>query len=227
MNSFKRIILSVKSQIDTAADQFENHEALASAAIGDLKKAGANSSIQLRHVKQMLQDLERKHRDLNIEAEKWESRAILVAKSDKNKALDCMKRLKDARSRGNETERQIKKYQTVEIKISDDLQRIQHKIVELKHKKTLLSARQNQNSTRSVLSQANDLEVDQVTDIFERWEDTVVADEFQYQDVALDEDTLTSEFELQEQQLDLEMMLDELIQQDTEQSKQESTGESL
>ncbi len=36
MNSLKRIFVSLKGQIDHVADEFENHEALAGAAIQDL-----------------------------------------------------------------------------------------------------------------------------------------------------------------------------------------------
>lgn len=225
MNTFKRIILSVKSQIDSAADQFENHEALADVAIDELKKLGADNAIQLRHVRHKLQLLEERSADLSGQAQKWETRAIQVAKEDKEKALECVKRLQTTRMQIQDTERQLSKFRNIEIKISDAIKLIQEKIDDLKQKKTLLAARQQQVRTQTALNEQPERTIEELSSVFDRWEDTLVAGEFQSQDVSMQEDALTEEFERQEQRMDLENMLESLIQEHTGQNPE--VGDTL
>ena len=47
MNSLKRIFVSIKSQVDQVADEFENHEALAGAAIQDIQAIGSKTRLHL------------------------------------------------------------------------------------------------------------------------------------------------------------------------------------
>ena len=53
MNSLKRIFVSIKSQIDHVADEFENHEALATAAIQDLQELSRKTRLHLHRVSKM------------------------------------------------------------------------------------------------------------------------------------------------------------------------------
>jgi len=55
MKNIRKIFISIKSQIDSIADDFENHEALAGAAIKDLQELAVTTRQHGYRVQKMVQ----------------------------------------------------------------------------------------------------------------------------------------------------------------------------
>ena len=224
MKTLKRLFVSVKSQIDTAADHLENHEALAGAAIKDLQAIGAKTSIHLRHLQSLQKDLQQKLAVSEEQAELWSGRAVAVRASDEQRALACAKRVQQARRQIKRLEQQLQETQDMAVKVKADLENIQSKLQDLKKRKELLSARQNRAEMLSVLEQQHVFSGTDLQDVFERWENNVVGTEFQYQDVP-EQDDLNTEFARQEEDAELHSLLDELTGSDPANQSSTDTGE--
>lgn len=226
MSSIKRLWLCVKNQIDNTSMQFENHEALATAAIEDLQKIGARSQVQLRYVQKSCQDLQNKLDVLDKEAEQWAKRAIQVRETNAQRALECVKRMKSCQNQIEQNTKQLLQYGIVEDRIQADIDAIQKKLQELQKKKQMLKARHNHTDMLSAMQQGQSSEQlpDSSEEVFERWEDSVIEKEFKYLQITEDPDPLATEFDRQEQDAELQSILDALVNQ--AQSATDKKGDS-
>ncbi len=68
MNNLKRIFVSIKSQIDHVADEFENHEALAGVAIEDLQEIASKTRLHLHRVSKMSEQYQKQLSDQQEQA---------------------------------------------------------------------------------------------------------------------------------------------------------------
>jgi phage shock protein A len=219
MNSFKRIFVSIKSQIDHVADEFENHEALAGAAIQDLQALQQKTRLHLHRVGKLSAHYQEKISQEQEQARLWSERAIKVRAQDETKALKCVKRLRDTQRQIALLEKQYAQSSAQENKIRSDLEVIQEQLQILKNKKEILSARQNRNSVQEVLQEKHGTSLHEVQNIFDRWEGSVVSTETE--SFIVDEgDNLAQAFEQEEDELTLKMMLAELTEQPSTTDKQ-------
>lgn len=206
MNNFRKIFISIKSQIDSIADDFENHEALADSAINDLQQLAVNTRQHEFRLHKMIKQYQQQLTDMEKEAALWTERAIKVRSEDEQKALQCVKRLRAVKQQIDQISKQLSQSETQATHIQADLQAIQEQILQLKTKKELLAARQNRSQLQKSLQGSTISSID-VQGIFDRWEGSVVGDEFVS---SQQEDPLSSSFDQQEDELELRLMLEEL-----------------
>jgi len=212
MNSLKRLYISIKGQIDHAADEFENHEALAAVAIQDLQAIASKTRLHLHRVSKMTAQYQKQLDELKQQETQWASRAIKAKKQDEQKALQCVKRLMQTKKQITLLEQQHAASTDQENKIRDDLNAIQEQLLVLNNKKQMLAARQNRTHLQESIqdNQLNNLET--VQQVFDRWEGRVVSAEY---DAPINPvDSLLDNFEQEEEELALKMMLDELSESD-------------
>jgi phage shock protein A len=209
MNSLKRIFLSLKGQIDHVADEFENHEALASAALQDLQAIASKTRLHLHRVSKMSEQYQQQLAKQQEQVYLWSERAIKVRAEDEQKALQCVKRLRVAQQQVNLLEQQYQQSTAQEAKVRDDLSAISEQLWVLKNKKEILAARQNR---VGIQREHQGDSMQDVQSVFERWEGAVVSTEYEIPDATVDTDNFANEFEQEEDQLALKMMLDELTE---------------
>jgi len=208
MNSLKRIFISVKGQIDHAADEFENHEALAGVAIQDLQSIASKTRLHLHRISKMTEQYQKQLEDQKQQQELWTARAIKAKKQDEQKALQCVKRLYQTKKQITLLEQQHEASTLQENKIREDLNTIQEQLLVLKNKKEMLAVRQTRTQLQNSIQDNKENSLDNVQQVFDRWEGRIVSEEY---DVPADmSDTLSSSFEQEEETLALKMMLDEL-----------------
>lgn len=208
MNSLKRLYISIKGQIDHAADEFENHEALAAVAIKDLQAIASTTRLHLHRVRKMTEQYQKQLNEQNQEETKWAARALKAKEQDEQKALQCVKRLLQTKKQISLLEQQFNASTDQENKIRDDLNAIQEQLLVLNNKKQMLSSRQNRTHIQEALQDNQPSSIDNIQQVFDRWEGRVVSAEY---DVPQDfTDNLSDNFEKEEEALELKMMLDEL-----------------
>jgi len=209
MNSLKRIFVSLKGQIDHVADEFENHEALAGAAIQDLQAIASKTRLHLHRVSKMSEQYQQQLSEQQEQAHLWSERAVKVRAEDEQKALQCVKRLRLAQQHMNLLEQQYQQSTAQEAKVRDDLNTISEQLLVLKNKKEILAARQNR---VGIQREHQGDSMQDVQSVFERWEGAVVSTEYEMPDAIVDTDNFANEFEQEEDELALKMMLDELTE---------------
>ena len=215
MNNLKRIFVSIKSQIDHVADEFENHEALAGVAIEDLQEIASKTRLHLHRVSKMSEQYQQQLSDQQEQAKLWSERAIKSRQEDEQKALQCVKRLRQVQQQIKSLEQQCQESTAQEEKIRADIELIQDQLQSLKNQKEILAARQNRASIQESLGDNQSNSLQEVQGVFQRWEGTVVSSEFSVPDQNIDDDIFSQPFEQEEDELALKIMLDELTAQNT------------
>ncbi len=215
MNNLKRIFVSIKSQIDHVADEFENHEALAGVAIEDLQEIASKTRLHLHRVSKMSEQYQQQLSDQQEQAKLWSERAIKTRQKDEQKALQCVKRLRQIQQQIKSLEQQCQESTAQEEKIRADIELIQDQLQSLKNQKEILAARQNRTSIQESLGDNQSSSFQDVQGVFQRWEGSVVSSEFSVPDQNIDDDTFAQPFEQEEDELALKIMLDELTAQNT------------
>ena len=212
MNNLKRIFVSIKSQIDHVADEFENHEALAGVAIDDLQEIASKTRLHLHRVSKMSEKYKQQLIVQKQQANLWSDRAIKSKDKDEQKALQCVKRLRQIQQQIKSLEQQCIESTAQEEKIQADIELIQDQLQTLKTKKEMLAARQNRSNLQGSLSIKSSGSLQEVQNVFERWEGSVVSSEFSTSEQTIEIDSLAQPFEQEEDGLALKMMLDELTE---------------
>ncbi len=215
MNNLKRIFVSIKSQIDHVADEFENHEALAGVAIEDLQEIASKTRLHLHRVSKMSEQYQQQLSDQQEQEKLWSERAIKTRQEDEQKALQCVKRLRQVQQQIKSLEQQCQESTAQEEKIRADIELIQDQLQSLKNQKEILAARQNRASIQDSLGDNQNNSLQEVQGVFQRWEGSVVSSEFSVPDQSVDNDTFAQPFEQEEDELALKIMLDQLTAQST------------
>lgn len=215
MNSLKRIFISMKSQIDHVADDFENHEALADIAIKELHETACRTRLHLHRVSKMSEQYNKQLQELQTQTALWSGRAI-KAKDDENKALQCVKRLRQVQLQISSLEEQQLESSAQESKIRDDLNMLQDQLQTLRNKKEILAARQNRSTVKDVLYDPQAGSFQEAKNVFDRWEGSVVSTEFDTVEPIVESDLLAEEFAQEEDKLALKKMLTELTKKSSQ-----------
>lgn len=221
MSVLKGLLLTVKAQLGAVIDEFENHEALAAAAIRDLEKIGAKTKIQLNRVARELASIEQRIAELKGEERRWSERAVKAQAVDEARALECVRRLCTTRKQIQKLETQHRETLNLKLKISEDLERLSAKLNELKRKKELFASRQHQAEAMKLFESSAVKSDSTIEAIFERWEERVTASEFFTGSEVAGGDPLAAEFAKEEERAELRTILNQLI----EEVKQNSTDE--
>jgi len=212
MNSLKRLYISIKGQIDQAADEFENHEALAAAAIQDLQAIASKTRLHLHRISKMTEQYQKQLDEQKQQETLWTARAIKAKKQDEQKALQCVKRLMQTKKQITLLEQQHEASTGQENKIRDDLNSIQEQLLILNNKKEMLAVRENRIHLQDTLHDNSVNPIDSVQQVFDRWEGRVVSSEYDTPENTAD--TLLDNFEQEEEEQALKMLLEELCDTD-------------
>jgi len=223
MNTVKRLFISIKQQIDNVAEDFEDHQAVISAAIAELDEVGANTQIQLNQIRNEIVDLKTGIEQAQRDSQRWADRARKIHHQDEAKALECVKRIKTLDDQTKHLAEHIDQCLETERQLLKDLDAMNTKRAELKIKKDNLSSRENRTLADQVLAGSQHGVVSQVDKVLERWENRIVSKEYKLHGThelkqRSTVDPLQHEFELQEEAQQLKQMLDQLTKPDDQDS---------
>lgn len=192
MRIFKRINATIQSNFNSFLDQIENHEALVTEAMHEVKTASAQATARLARLQQDEDKLAAKLTELRKEATQWKDRALQAGTQDEGRALECVRRMARAKEDATSTESQLTKARELRARLVDDLRGIQSKLDELQRKKHMLATRQFRAEAMKAIQSDGTSALDEITGIFDRWETRVSEAEGYVAEPTL----LTDDFEL-------------------------------
>lgn len=207
MSLFKRWTSTVYSSFDWMISQVENHEALVSSALREMKQAGAKAHAQLKQIQRDGAAMQRRISELKELEESWKQRALKAHEEDRERALECLQRRKQASSERRTLDEQLLKHSSFEKQLTADLKVIEQRISALKRKKHTLSARQHRSDALRASAPEEIGLIAEIDDIFERWE--LKLD--QREDFSVCRDTFEDEFIEEESREALNKELEQLI----------------
>ncbi len=203
----KRLVASLGASFEEFVNLVENHEAVAESAIRDVRDAAAKVKVQINGVTAQADRLGKRRETLAEDVERWRERAKRFAGEDKDRALECLRRMERAKAEEARVADQLSRHEALGDRLKERLATIEARLAELQLKKTDLSGRSACTQVRETADQETSADVDSV---FERWEMAVVKDEYLGDVITSDHDRLERELDSEEEQQRLEILLEEL-----------------
>ncbi len=208
MKFMKRWTTTIAASFDHLIGQVENHEALVSGALREMQEFGGKARIKLVRVERDGQNMKRRLKEVEELDSVWAERALRVHATDQTRALECMRRRKQAQEEAQNLREQIQEHDKLEEQLRKDLNLIQQRIAELTRKKNAFSARE----CRGKAFQAGSVDelglVRELDEMFNRWE-LRLGD---YEGMDLSADPLEKQFSAEEEERELKAALQELVQ---------------
>lgn len=211
MKLFRKLAISVNSQVENLADRFENKEALSTAYIHEYEGLVAKAKVRLSEVSR---EVTKQNKEASLQKEQietWTERARRVHATDESKALECVARIQSIQTAHQQTLCNLKETKALEKKMSRDVDMAIEKLETLKRKHQNLAGRQVCAETTHALHHADDVLQDDMDNLFTRWETDVVASELRGQTLTVPTDSLEEEFETIEQEQELRLVLEEIV----------------
>ncbi|ALA58839.1 PspA/IM30 family protein [Nitrospira moscoviensis] len=173
MRLFKRLNATIQSNFNAFLDQIENHEALVTEAMHEVKTAAAQAGARLARLQQDEDKLAARLNELRKEITQWKERAVQAGTADEARALECVRRMARATSEEASTEAQLNNARELRARLVEDLRGIQGKLDELQRKKHALATRQFRAEAMKAIQSDGASALDEITGIFDRWETRV------------------------------------------------------
>ncbi|PLY00776.1 MAG: hypothetical protein C0622_08275 [Desulfuromonas sp.] len=212
MRTIKRWTTGIFSRVDWAVSQIENQEALINSALKESRETVAKAKVQMGRVRQ---DGEKLRQRLQSEEEgivRWRERAIQVAKSDEQRALECLKRSKKAEQQRDQLLLRVKEHTQVEQQLAKDVGIMEERLTELMEKRNLMRTRQSRAEALNNIQTCSSVGNSDVDDIFDRWEMRVTEKELATE-CAIGTDPLEESFVSEETETELRDELRQLLNQ--------------
>ena len=208
MNFIRRWTTSISSSFEWVLNQVENHDAIVTATIRDMQAAGMKAKMQLVRVQKDGDRMRKRVKELSELEVVWAERAVRANKETKEKAIECLRRRKNAERERVHLEEQIVAHAKLEKQLVIDLKLIEERIAELKRKKNAFNARQYRAEALKA-SQLSELGlVGEIDEIFDRWDSKIG----EYDNLDFSTDVLEEEFLSEEERTGLENELQDLLQ---------------
>ncbi len=205
--AIKRLFATTTAVFDRFIDQVENHEAVADSLIRDVSASAARIRVELRRLDRDIGQLEQEHASSTKVSSRWEERARKLGREDETRALECVRRMTEAKRCADQLEVQIGAQHSLRTQLASDLSKVEQRLRELRLRKTSLSAR---GARADVMADLGD-EVE-TEGVFDRWEATVLRTEYRGEGpLNCEPDNFHQAFEAQESEEALRRKLDDLL----------------
>lgn len=212
MKTIKRWTTGIFSRIDWAISQIENQEALINSSLKESRESVAKAKIQLKRVRQ---DGEKLRQKLQAEEEsivRWRDRATQIAKTDEDRALECLMRAKKSEQQRDQLVLRAKEHALVEQELAKDVESVQERLAELMEKRNLMRTRQSRAEALTSIQACSSETSTEVDDIFDRWEMRVTEKELATE-CGISADPLEESFDKIESEAELREELRQLLDQ--------------
>lgn len=212
MKTLKRWTTGIFSRVDWAVSQIENQEALINGTLKDSREAVAKAKVQMGRVRQ---DGAKLHQKLQKEEEniiRWRDRATQIAKTDEQRALECLKRSKKAEQQRNQLQTRVNEHNQVEQQLARDVGYMEERLAELVEKRNLMRTRQSRAEALTNIQACSSETGTEVDDIFDRWEMHITEKELMTE-CAISSDPLEESFVMEETESELREELQQLLEQ--------------
>jgi phage shock protein A len=165
------------AQVDHVLGQIENHEALSAAALREIESASARAHARLARVRK---DGTALHQALSAAREAvglWRERALRAGEDD-SRALECLRRSKQAEHRAALLEQRAVEHDKAARELEKDVRALVERVSTLRDQHNVMRARQVRAEALASLHTSSESLGGELGAIFERWECQVAQSEF-------------------------------------------------
>ena len=212
MAYLKRWTSGFVSRVDGIAVRIENQEALVDAAVVDLSQRVARARVQLTRVKRDGDTLRRRIVELEKDGALWRSRAR--TEPDQARALECLKRSKQAATRLAELEQRSAAHHESEERLRRDVKTIERRLEALREQLNTMRTRQTRAEALAMLQATESSGQFDVEQVLERWDARIIEAEVLAGCAEHDLDGFRERFEQAEERAELLAELEALRKED-------------
>lgn len=213
---WKRCRISLGTGFESLVNRVENHEALVAEAIREAQSAGAKARVKLSHVRRDTENMRRRIHELSTAKENWERRAKDYGDSDRERALECVRRRNRASQELDHLKAESINHDQTERNLAADISKLDDHIAALKRKKNALSARDFRAKALVAGDQAEGAAMAGIDEIFDRWELKLAESECLTES---SRDSFEDSFVTEEETVGLEAELDDLLKAESTKTK--------
>lgn len=209
MSLLKRLSITLFSRLDDVVADIENHDALIEAAIKEQSKKIAAAKVQLTHLNRRQNKIQQQSDQLQLDHQRWQSRAIKEATQNDARAMECLQRRNEAQSQIEQLELSRQEYQLAAEKLAKDIKRSENELREVQQKRELLHARQSSAAVLKNIDSTSESNLKQMEKTFERWEANLCESEIFHDSDPL-VDSLEQSYLNEEKQIELKKELEQI-----------------
>jgi phage shock protein A len=170
MNLFKRLSVSVRSQLDEAVSRIENHDAVIDAALQESRDAIARLKLQQSHLSKKMQVIDTQLGKLSADEKDWIRRAKSLAKTDEEQALACLDRRERCINEIEHLRNKRNKCAEMEFQFSDNISKLEQKLIEDERRLQEFRGRDLSAKAEFAVRDVVGSESNSLEQAFDRWE---------------------------------------------------------
>jgi len=213
MQTLKRFTTSLIARVDRTLATIDDHAAIVDAAIRETGKAAAKAQFKLNKLRANTTQLSQQIDSLKVESERWETRALSVADSNREEAIQCISERKKYTNSIASLSQQLNQQQQIENQVAQTVQQLTDKVAGLKSKRSQFASREAAAQAQNLIQNLEgDFQLD-LGETLERWEEAIYETEAETGLInpLLGTSDLAARFDASEQQQALEQELDKLM----------------
>ncbi|NEX22447.1 hypothetical protein G3480_19410 [Thiorhodococcus mannitoliphagus] len=221
MSFFKRVTLTVSSQLEQMIGEIENHDAVVEAGIRESRRLYAKAKVRHARMRQDGERLRRKLDGLRADERTWRERALRCdAKGEgegEEKALACLSRAKRAGSQAESLAETYRRHAEVERHLGREIDGLRQRVETLEHRRALMRSREATADASARIRETDSGTLLDLNDTFERWEIRLTEAELTTDSIC-DNDPFEAEFAADEERASLRAELEALRRDPEEKS---------
>ncbi|MGE4131055.1 MAG: PspA/IM30 family protein [Bdellovibrionales bacterium] len=212
MGSIKRLVATVTAQFNDIVDQIENHEAVAASAIKRFRTQVHEAKVQVRLLEREWKHAQDYHAKCVKEADLWRARAKSYAESDKEKALECVRRFKS-------WSQEVEFWQKKNVELGSQVQELRKTLLTIESREQELKLEfqkyvaRDRTATIASTSASPGATDESVQDVFRRWDERLTKKEVSAEVSIQSLDEFAREVKMQEDEMDLEETLNSIVKE--------------
>lgn len=210
MNIFSRLSATFSGKLEDVVSHIENHDAVVAVALKDTRNAVAKAKVRLDRVRKDGETMRKRLDDATNMAQLWENRAKESAADDEQKALACIARRNQCREQIIQTQAALARHEELEIKVSENVQRMEQRLRDITQQQNLMRSRQSTADAMRIINQIEGSTSNGIEDTFDRWETLITETEYATGHIT-ETDTLDMSFAKEENTMQLQAELAELL----------------
>jgi phage shock protein A len=226
MQYFRRMASGVVAQVDQILSRIENHDALIDCALRDVRAATARAKVQLQRVRRDGEQLRTQLRAADQEQAQWKRRALRFRDHDEERALECLRRRRQAARRAEELRARLEQHDGTERSLAGEVAQLEQRVGELRERQHRMRTRQSCAEATAAVDEAGQGATEDIEDTFERWEIRLTEAEMTHGTGGeRPDDPFARELDAEEAEQALRAELDELTDQENRQQGEGDHGD--
>ncbi|MGI9288809.1 MAG: PspA/IM30 family protein [Pseudomonadales bacterium] len=172
MKLYERLRATVTAGVDNAVSQIEKHIAVVEAALTDTRSAAEKARARIARVNKDGDALRHKLASLQQSANQWQNRALSVADTDEQKALQCLQRRNTRRQEAQQARVALTRHSELETSVASSVDHFEQQLEALTQQRNVMrsfhSAAEAQRIINTIVGQSASVAC--LDDTFDRWE---------------------------------------------------------